>query len=365
METTKLNELDWPKILELNQNSIIVFRVDSSAVIGAGHVMRCLTLAQEIRRSCEEIIFIHRELPGSMIDYIEDRGFLVYRIVPMLGDAQWRRDAEKTKDIIIGGNLKPDWLVVDDYGLDKRWESALRPLVKRIMVIDDLADREHDCDILLDQNYYRNFEIRYKSLVPADCRQLLGPKYALLRSEFKTARQSMRVRDGSIERILVFYGGSDPTNETAKALEAVKLLNRSDSTVDVVVGSANPHRLMIEEICSGMDNANFYCQVENMAELMAQADLALGAGGTATWERCYLGLSALVTIIAENQRETMEALAEDGVVWNLGWHEEVSVDQLVESLRTLLNNPDRIKEPALRGLALFEDCQKEKGRRQD
>jgi UDP-2,4-diacetamido-2,4,6-trideoxy-beta-L-altropyranose hydrolase len=354
MESTKLNELDWPKILELNQNGIIVFRVDSSAVIGAGHVMRCLTLADELRGSCEEIIFIHRELPGSMIDYINGRGFLVYRIPPTPGEAQWRRDADKTQDILIRNNLKPDWLIVDDYGLDKRWESALRPLVKGIMVIDDLAGREHDCDILLDQNYYRNFETRYQGLVPADCRQLLGPKYALLRLEFKTARQSLRVRDNSIKRILVFYGGSDPTNETAKALEAVKLLNRPDITVDVAVGSANPHRVMIEEICSGMDNANFYCQVENMAELMAQADLALGAGGTATWERCYLGLPALVTIIAKNQRETVEALAEDGVVWNLGWHEEVSVALLVKSVKDLLNNPDRIMESARRGLVLFE-----------
>lgn len=354
MEAIELNEMDWPNILKLNGGGIIAFRVDSSAAIGAGHVMRCLTLAGELRGSCKEIVFIHRELPGNMIDYIESRGFLVYRIPLAPGEAQWRMDAEKTRDILIGNNFMPEWLIVDDYELDKRWESALRPWVKRIMVIDDLADREHDCDLLLDQNYYRNPESRYQHLVPENCRQLLGPKYALLRREFKIARRTLRARDGSVKRILVSYGGSDPTNETMKALEAVELLNRPDLAVDVVVGAANPNGKRIEAICAQMRNVNFYCQVENMAELMAKADLALGAGGVSNWERCCLGLPALITIVAENQRETVEALAEDGIVWNLGWHEEVGVDILVKSVKDLLNNPDRIMEMARRGLVLFE-----------
>ena len=223
-----------------------------------------------------------------------------------------------------------------------------------IMVIDDLADREHDCDLPVRSKLFRNSGLRYRGLVPADCRQLLGPKYALLRREFKTARRSLRVRDGSVKGILIFYGGSDPTNETTKALKAIKLVNRHDLTVDVVVGAANPHRESIKELCFDMANTKFYCQINNMAELMARADLALGAGGTANWERCYLGLPFLVTIVVENQRETVEALAEARVVWNLGWHEEVGVAELVESLKALLNNPDRIREMARRGIALFE-----------
>lgn len=354
MEMTNLNETDWPGILDLTENSSVVFRVDSSAIIGTGHVMRCLTLADELRGSCKEISFIHRELPGSIHEYIERRGFLVYRITSASDKAQWRDDAEKTKDRLIYNNLKPDWLIVDDYGLDNRWESALRPWVKRIMVIDDLADREHDCDILLDQNYYRDLDLRYQYLVPENCRKLLGPKYALLRREFKRLRRTLRARDNSVKRILVFYGGSDPTNETAKALQAIKLLNRSDMTIDVVVGAANPNRVLIAAICAAMINTNFYCQVENMADLMAQADLALGAGGTATWERCYLGLPALVTIVAANQQETVEVLAEDGIVWNLGWHEQVSVAQLVEAIKARLNNPDQLREMTRRCLALFE-----------
>lgn len=348
----KATELNWARILELKPNNTILFRVDASEQIGSGHVMRCLTLAEELRGSCDEIIFICRELPGNLIEHIEAQGFRVFRVPPE--PETGAADVEQTKKVLRNHGLQPDWLIVDKYGLDKHWESALRPLVKRIMVIDDLADREHDCDLLLDQNYYRNLEIRYRGLVPNHCRQLLGPKYALLRQEFKTARRSLRVRDGSVKGILIFYGGSDPTDETTKALEAIRLLNRPDLTFAVVVGASNPRRESIQELCLAMANTKFYCQADNMAELMARADLALGAGGASNWERCYLGLPALITIVAENQRETVEALAEAGIVWNLGWHAEVGAVELVESLKALMNNPDRIREMSQRGLALFE-----------
>ncbi|NLY74249.1 MAG: UDP-2,4-diacetamido-2,4,6-trideoxy-beta-L-altropyranose hydrolase [Firmicutes bacterium] len=347
-------ECDWVQILNITKDSAVLFRTDSSVVIGSGHVMRCLTLADELRESCGEIGFICRELPGNLIEYIERRGFRVFRLPLRRANVPWQADAEGTGEIILRNRLNPDWLVVDHYALDKQWESAMRPLAQRIMVIDDLVDRGHDCDLLLDQNYYRQQETRYAGLVPGTARQLLGPKYALLRREFKAARRDLRRRDGFIRRILIFYGGSDPTNETAKALKAVKRLNRPGIAVDVVVGVINPNRERIREICSGMINTNFYCQVENMAELMAEADLALGAGGAATWERCYLGLPSLVTIVAENQRETVEALAEDGVVCNLGWHRDVIVDQLVESIKALLEDPDSVREMTRRGLALFE-----------
>lgn len=346
-------ETNWPRILDLNKDNAVVFRVDSSTVIGTGHVMRCLTLAEELRGRCKEIVFICRELPGNMMEQIATGGFRVFSLQSGAEIDQWQADAEGTCNILLQRQLKPDWLVVDNYRLDKQWEFILRPLVKRIMVIDDLADRGHDCDLLLDQNYYQ-MESRYQQLVPKNCRQLLGPKYALLRREFKAAQQALRERDGSVKRLLVFYGGSDSTNETAKALEAINMLNRPDIVVDVVVGVANPKKKRIKEICSKMVNTRFYCQVENIAELMAEADLSLGAGGTATWERCYLGLPALVTIVAENQRETVEALAEDGVVWNLGWYGEVATGKMVEVVKVLLDSPEHLTEMTKRGFALMK-----------
>ena len=189
----------------------------------------------------------------------------------------WQQDATETLAAL--GETQPAWLIVDHYALDLRWESILRPRVGKIMVIDDLADRPHDCELLLDQNLYQDMETRYDPLVPATCAKLLGPKYALLRPEFAQARKNLRQRDGQVMRILVFFGGVDPTNETAKAIHALASIADRQFAVDVVVGSGNPHKQQIENLCAEHEGFHYHCQVDNMAELMAAADLAIGAGG--------------------------------------------------------------------------------------
>ena len=245
------------------------------------------------------------------------------------------------------------WLIVDHYALDKRWEGQMRPFTGKIMVIDDLADRPHDCDLLLDQNLYKGMERRYEGLVPDHCERLLGPRYALLRPEFAAARRTLRHRDGRVRRILVFFGGSDLSNETAKALEAIRLLNRSDIAVDVVVGASNAKGDMIREICQRMPNTCFHLQVENMAELMALADLAIGAGGTTTWERCYLGLPTIVLVLADNQREVAEAMSAAGAIRNVGWHADVTSTGLAEALRMAMASPDFLNAMSERCFAIM------------
>ena len=221
------------------------------------------------------------------------------------------------------------------------------------MVIDDLADRPHDCDLLLDQNLYEGLERRYDGLVPDHCERLLGPRYALLRPEFAAARKTLRHRDGRVRRILVFFGGSDLSNETAKALEAIRLLNRTDIAVDVVVGVSNPKGDQIREICRGMPNIHFHLQVENMAELMALADLAIGAGGTTTWERCCLGLPSLVLVLADNQREVVEVMTDAGAMRNVGWHADVTSSGLAEVLQMALTSPDYLNAMSERSFAIM------------
>jgi len=201
----------------------ILIRTDSSVQIGTGHVMRCLTLADELRERGAEIVFVCRDFAGNLCGYTEGN----LKHAAWLG-ADWQTDARQVEEIIKDFNTHPDWLVVDHYALDERWERYLRSYVKKIMVIDDLADRPHDCDLLLDQNFYENLESRYDGLAPSGCKKLLGPKYALLRPEFREERKNLRKRDGYVKRIMIFFGGSDPTNETTKALEAVRMLNRPD-----------------------------------------------------------------------------------------------------------------------------------------
>lgn len=349
-----------------------IFRADASIQMGTGHIMRCLTLADELKENGAEILFICRELPGNLIELIEKKGFKVYRLAfrqldvtentqtkatkshaHLLG-VSWQNDAEETKTILQQIGSPVPWLIVDHYALDIHWETQMRRFVNKILVIDDLADRAHDCDILLDQNLYVEMDSRYIGLLPDYCKQLLGPCYALLRPEFRELRKRLRKRDEHVRRILIFFGGSDPTNETLKALEAVQKLNCPDITIDVIVGGSNPHREEIKAFCEQISNAMYHCQVENMAEFMADADLAIGAGGVTMWERCYLGLPTIVSIIAPNQSETVHATASKGAVWNLGWREAVNVQMILDKLRELLQNSRLLKETEEKAIHLMK-----------
>ncbi|MDX9713881.1 MAG: UDP-2,4-diacetamido-2,4,6-trideoxy-beta-L-altropyranose hydrolase [Dissulfurispiraceae bacterium] len=346
----------------------VAFRADASIDIGTGHIMRCLTLADELRNRGAEINFICREHTGNLIDLIQGRGYLVvtlplaeseYFLTPddvahadWLGDS-WQQDAADT--IAALGKVRTDWLIIDHYAIDHRWEEILRPHVSKIMVIDDLADRLHDCDLLLDQNLYMAMNTRYDNLVSGSCIKLLGPAYALLRPEFATARKKLRQRDGQIRRVLVFFGGVDPTNETEKALQA--LAGRSDRQyeVDVVVGISNPHKESIHKFCNSYDGFCYYCQVSNIAELMSTADLAIGATGATTWERCAMGLPALVTYVADNQKQIAESTDHAGVIICMGALSSVSQETYKHRFSAILSNSVIVRVMSEKAIQLV-DC---------
>ncbi|MDQ0221215.1 UDP-2,4-diacetamido-2,4,6-trideoxy-beta-L-altropyranose hydrolase [Peribacillus cavernae] len=324
----------------------VVIRTDASLEIGTGHVMRCLTLAKQLIREGVEVSFICRSFPGNSISFIQDQGFHVHTLPSLVNQNHWQwmrnfwnQDAQETKLIIKSLNKKTDLLIIDHYELDAKWESELRSGVEHIMVIDDLADRPHDCDLLLDQNYYFDMQNRYKGLIPDQCIQLLGPDYVLLRDEFLSIDVEKIDRDSNVNNILVFFGGTDPTGETLKTLQAVKDLSCSDIEYTVVVGVANPQKEQIEQICDQISNVTFYCQVNNMAELMVKADLAVGAGGTTSWERCFLALPSITVIVANNQTELSEAVAEKGAMYCLGTSTEVTAKDIGGKILELCNSP--------------------------
>jgi UDP-2,4-diacetamido-2,4,6-trideoxy-beta-L-altropyranose hydrolase len=332
----------------------VVFRVDSSVTIGTGHVMRCLTLARQLKQMNANVSFICRDLEGNLINFIKDHGFTVYVLQKIRINEtdnndtfkwykeNWQQDVRETLYIVESYIHSIDFFIVDHYGLDEKWESKLKPFTKKLMVIDDLANRKHVCDFLLDQNLYLNYQERYKNLVPPECKQLLGPNYVLLREEFIEASRQKRIRDGEIHDILVFFGGTDPTNETIKALNALALLE-NNIKVNVVVGSSNNRKAEIREYCDRYPNFFFHCQVSNMAELMNEADLAIGAGGTTTWERCYLGLPSITIIVADNQIELTDAVSKFGATINLGFSHEVTSDQIFEAVKDLIEHPKKVQ----------------------
>lgn len=336
----------------------IAIRTDASPQIGTGHLARCQSLADALARRGALVRFVCRHLTEGAAERLQAAGHAVARVggagepdeLPhsaWLGGAQ-SEDAARTRAAL--ADFAPDWLVVDHYALDARWARALRTVAARIMVIDDLADRDHDCDLLLDQNLYADMDARYARRLPPAAQRLLGPRYALLRPEFAAVRG--RRRDGEVRRVLVFFGGVDAANQTGRVIALLARALRGSVGVDVVIGAAHPHRAGIESVCA---QSGYRCHVQTnrMAELMAEADLAIGAGGTAVWERCCAGLPALVWPVADNQQVQVSIAADAGLL-----HAPLGVadddEALVRQIAALCDSPGLLRALSSAGAAAVD-----------
>ena len=299
----------------------VVIRVDASHTIGTGHIMRCLTLAQALKEKGADVKFICRKHKGNLIDKICSTGFHTFELeltdekevdnklayTSWLGATQ-QKDVDECINIL--KDKKTDWLIVDHYSLDEYWQKSLKPYYKKLMVIDDLADRQFDCDILLNQNLGSTKE-QYKNRVPKSCELLLGCEYALLRPEFTKLRgQALekRKKTKEIKNILISMGGG----ENKIIYDILKQLD-SRFNVVVVLGKNFLFNKKVQTYVDGK-NIKVIMETDNMAELMFDADLAIGAGGSTSWERCCLGLPTIVFMIADNQREVVKNLEQLGAV---------------------------------------------------
>lgn len=342
----------------------LAFRVDASAVIGTGHFMRCFALASYLKSKGETIIFLSRFLDPKLRALLQSNGIEFYELEKShskyisaddydswLG-VSWQDDIEE-----VGENLEKesvDWLIVDHYAIDQKWEREARRYAKKIFVIDDLSNRPHDCDLLLDQNLCGESlkRVRYEAWVPPSCHCLIGPTYALLRSEFlESSRAKRRASQRGISRLFISFGGADVLNQTEKVLKA---LETTDFRTDVVIGTLNPHREQLERFCSKRKNMTCYVGVERMAELMDQADLAIGSAGTTVWEQCALGLPSLIIPVAKNQLRNAELLEKNGASIHFGWHEEVTPEKIYKEVFRLNREPQRLSEMSKAGRKLVD-----------
>jgi UDP-2,4-diacetamido-2,4,6-trideoxy-beta-L-altropyranose hydrolase len=337
----------------------VAFRVDASRRIGTGHAMRCLTLAETLRSRGAECVFVHRNHAGAVGDLMRNRGFDV-RLLPapesgqpelaLSGESEtWlgvplEKDVEDTQKAL--NNDQVGWLFVDHYSLDASWESRMRSSVARIAVIDDLADRPHDCDLLIDQSAVPNPVGRYDGLVPEHALRLCGPEYALIGEPFSRARSLVGPRRGPLSRVLVYYGGSDPGNETLRTLRVLSNSRFAGIAVDVVVGPNHPDPASVREIAATRPLTSFHEPQSDLVRLMLEADCFLGAGGTTTWERCSLGLPSIVTTLADNQIPLTQELHNRGALIWAGDRSNISDECLQAAMHQLIQPPGCLQEIA-------------------
>ncbi len=350
----------------------VALRTDASARIGTGHLMRCLTLADALRAGGARTRFVCRPLPAGLAGLVTDRGHALTLLPAADADATaganragtpagpphaaWLGATQEADAAATRAALDPDgpwdWVVVDHYALDARWEARLRAGAGRIFAIDDLADRPHDCDLLLDQNFHEGAVARYDGRVPAGCRRLLGPAYALLRPEFAAARATLRRRADRVGRVLVFFGGIDAGDLSAAALDALDAAGL-DAGVDVVIGAAHPRRDALAARCAARPRTVLHVQTADMAALIAGADLGIGAAGAATWERCALGLPTLAFAVADNQRELLREAARAGLLLGPGI-DPADAAALAGQVRALADDASLRAHLAARGMATVD-----------
>lgn len=303
--------------------------------------MRCLALAQALQRRGADCHFFCADLEGHLALRVEQAGFSVVLLPrPFKGGADpvWEMDAQQTLAALAGE--KPDWLVVDHYGLDARWENRLRSAASRIMVIDDLADREHACDLLLDHNVFAEAASRYDPLLPINSTRLLGPRYALLHEDYGREHVRARIRTQPAQTILLSFGGSDQHNLTTRSLKAFLELHRPHLRLEVTVNPQSPHFVEVSRVAAQSPQIRLHSRPLSLAPLMLEADLGLGAAGGTAWERCCLGLPSLLVVTAPNQEAVAKELDRRNLAKLVGDQGTATVGRICHALEEILDSKD-------------------------
>ncbi|QJI41670.1 UDP-2,4-diacetamido-2,4,6-trideoxy-beta-L-altropyranose hydrolase [Pseudomonas sp. ADAK2] len=319
----------------------VLIRADASPTIGSGHIARCLTLARVLRRQGVHVAFACRQLPGHRLDSLAAEGFETFGLPDRYPDEDpqqaiesllpWQADIAAL-DQALEQQPAFDWIIVDHYGLDHHWQTAARRWAPRIAAVDDLATRTYDIDLLLNQNLSGTAEA-YAGLVSADCRTLLGPRFAMLRDEFCCPPIEIRPQ---AKRVLVNFGGFDAAMQTHHAMLA--LLEFTALEVDFVAGADNPAWEAMHALAADRPHWRLHRFVSDFYRLMTEADLFVGAGGGTSWERAAMGLPTICIAVSNNQQANGEVMATAGAHVFLGAREQVSVEQLRQAIGFVAGN---------------------------
>ena len=329
------------------QNTNLIIRADASTTIGTGHIMRCIALAQAWQDQGGKVIFLLAHKPSTLENKLRSQGI---QIIYLSVEAGSDEDAHQTADFI--QQFTSQWLVVDGYHFGTAYQKVIKDLGISLLFIDDYGHADHYfADLVLNQNISASQDL-YINREPYT-KLLLGTEYTLLRREFWLWRDWQREVNAVASKILITLGGSDPDNVTLKVVQALTLLNRDNLEVIVVIGGSNPHYECLQrEVADTSLATSWQCNVSNMPELMAGADLAIAAGGSTNWELAFMGLPSLVITIADNQKVIAAELDRQGVIINLGWHQDVTIEQISLELRELIDDLHKREDMSQKGRKL-------------
>ncbi len=324
----------------------IAIRADASANLGTGHVRRCLALAMALADAGAQVTLVCHPLDGTAAALLQGYPFECLWL-PAAAPA----DSIDTTVALLESRA-PHWLVVDHYALDAPWHNAMREhLHCRVMAIDDLADRPLAVDLLVDPNFHPDHPQKYSAVLPAGTKMLAGPRFALLDPVYAdSARYAFHT---SVRSVGIFMGGSDPAGTCSTALLACRQVAGFTGPIEVVSSTLSPHYEALRQICLDWPNTVLMADLPNLAAFFARHDLQIGAGGGATWERCYAGAPTIACLVAQNQLATLPALQTLGVlVWaQSGGDLRQSIGRAV---RQLLQDPQQRQDLAQRSRALVD-----------
>lgn len=290
-------------------------------------MQRMMALSDNLKKREWQVLFCSR--PES------------FHVVPELMDEQVvRTKIDDNATSIIKKTDSPDCLIIDHYNRDETYERQWRPFTKKIVVIDDLANRPHECDLLIDQNVNHTVS-DYKPLVPKGCQLAIGPKFTILREEFiqwRVKALARRQKVGLVHSVFVCLGGTDPNQLMVPLLKELECLAIS-AKIDIAIGSGAEHLSEIQAFLrqSSLDTT-LYVDSKNIAELMSHADVGIGAGGTMLWERSILGLPSITIALADNQLAASKVIGDFGITTFLDVKDRNFKKKLSSAVKCLLTN---------------------------
>lgn len=328
----------------MKQRPIVLIRADASPTIGGGHIVRTLALGLALNNVGFQVALVTRPETLATVPFIEGS-----KIDTILLDCTTEEEPDFLSRTFSNGLSA---LVVDHYERGLEFETSCRTFANTIIAVDDTPSRHHDCDILIDQTLGRQVE-EYKGFVPTHCHVLAGIDYALLRPQFSLARlkSGKHIRQ-NLNRLMVMVGAGSAQEVT---LSVLKILNKFPNALSVdIIGSGFTDCDISSFKDTSHHELSFYSQVSEMASLLNQADLAIGAAGSASWERCCLGVPALLFVIADNQVDILKALEFHGVARNLGWFNEVSKEKLINLIEKIYRDPSWLESASKKAYNLCD-----------